>query len=789
MEYEKYLHEIESLNQKIETSYVFEPELLKNDCTKYILQNIKNYCYKSYLYSLFEYQSRITPTDCLNLPFLDITNECDESFRETLKNIPNLIQEFIRDKSKAQTNFLYFQCINNEYIDYFWNVTFPNIFGGFLSIDDCENAQQFLNLLFDLDIQDREKFDKSDFNSQIPLAVFSFIKHNFLFCQNFNQLFYSKLIQSQEPLLSNKEIQTNLLIEALIDSLVYLQKPQYEIFQRFMKHDFEVEFNFPMKCVIDYLLIPLIKNWQFSPFFCANDILFNLLDESCSLIDQLVEIKTKLEIKQFFHSLIQTFENGNNWDSTSIDIKKVTFNSTSTYVLSQLDIILLFYIFQSPISENCMMINQYVPKIEQKIPNLDITKTHKKFRFYFISNFIKIENEQPTNPDDGNLYQQAKWNELQFYQKITRRKITDFLDKDPEKFSDDQLYLISKVEQNMNEKIEFEANYQHNMKYFDLIKKQIESLDAILLQIGALLSKIWIIPNEHDIIANRVKIIKDYFVQIIQQLLMKIMKILHQNSIVSPVNESSLKKAQLKRLWETEIFKTIESNENKIFIPKSGKIELLNFLSKHMNKLYILAFQGIFYEYLENIYNSFNYIFVGIHYNLKYQKAQKNYKSINNLIMAQHEIEPIPEVFAKLKLLKNFGFIPFFSYLFICMTSKGCTDLLTIGPLLNVLPTVSQLVENICGDENHCLKSLMEMSDIDRSIDRTELIYQMILYSIQCSISNDDLSAIKNGMSHFLNIIDQLHVTMYKTQGESEHPMFNQLYDHVNHFINLINPK
>ena len=324
----------------------YYPKLMTADSTEYDPISLEkdyilDYQLKLYYYDLLNFLCQqdkpIDFTKSLCIPIYD--NSTIPS--EIILNLEQI---------KNQFNINYFnalQKLSPEILDYFWKVTFPNLFHGFLSNKDSKDASKFIESFMELnDVQDDAQYNI------IQNAVFSFISHNFTFLSALqNSFFYEVYMEFKE---SNEkpidEMQLKVLEKALIDSCDKLNFYQFSILQKFFKKYDKIN---TIKDMIKNFLIPLIKSWRFSRLFCANDVLFSVEEnayEKCALLEKLQKLQNSNENSNEFF-----FNNFYEFITKDLENNEISFSSIDLYLNG--------------------FVNFFLTKMDQKI--IDLFKTQK----------------------------------------------------------------------------------------------------------------------------------------------------------------------------------------------------------------------------------------------------------------------------------------------------------------------------------------------------------------------------------------------------------------------------
>lgn len=204
-----------------------------------------------------------------------------------------------------------------EFDYYFWNVTFPNIFLGFISEEYCTKAASFLNYF---------QNDKEIFST----GVSSFITHNYYFQDSFMKSFF---IYSQNSDINfEKSIQNSL--EKAVQKLTIQQLNALEIL--IDKYPEEA-----MKTFLDKIIIGSIKLWKYSPLFSPSQINGDGEHDLLNYIDTQFKKDANHEenLKNLLNPVFKAVKS--KITINKIEIKRIIFNVTHKFALTFLDILIL----------------------------------------------------------------------------------------------------------------------------------------------------------------------------------------------------------------------------------------------------------------------------------------------------------------------------------------------------------------------------------------------------------------------------------------------------------------
>ena len=203
--------------------------------------------------------------------------------RKTNKKINFDLPIEILDQTKIQNPTQIYQLFKNKFIElsqngildsipdpnFFWLVTFPNIFGSFSSEESATNGSDFLFSLFSFYITNNKPNHLKDTFSvaeRISLAVISYILSNAQFIHS---------------IFKNFPLSNNSIMESLCLSIKYLNTFQINVLKTFFQFEFQDQKQF--KCFITFFLIPLYCLIQ-NPI--EDDTFLNQLKELSNSQDQ-----------------------------------------------------------------------------------------------------------------------------------------------------------------------------------------------------------------------------------------------------------------------------------------------------------------------------------------------------------------------------------------------------------------------------------------------------------------------------------------------------------------------
>lgn len=364
-------------NDMVKKKKVLTRHQLKSSCVNYLKSINLEINIKSLFFGILDYWMRNENKAFFQVPVENI-------FYQKEIDLDKLYQNFINNESIIIQLEAYFldqssQCITNLR-EYFWFVTFPNLFGSFLSLESNLDAQYFIENLFFTTFNDKSCKGQTLFFMSTSLAVISFISHNFLFLQALENSFFQELTfglyENQDFPDNQKEsfekiytLENQLLAlkNALKSAALTLNQCQIHILRRYFATSSDIlksKIPFQYKEIINKLIIPVIKKWEFSPYFQGSKILSkkeegkgtvqgelhqilqtyasNNSDEILKIIQPFVDVVN--ECYDNYHKFVSTNNNGVH-DTDIVDdlvnFSNLLFSNNISKVLTNLDIFIL----------------------------------------------------------------------------------------------------------------------------------------------------------------------------------------------------------------------------------------------------------------------------------------------------------------------------------------------------------------------------------------------------------------------------------------------------------------
>lgn len=237
----------------------------------------------------------------------------------------------ILDQTKMKNPTQIYQRFKNEFIElsqngildsisdpnFFWLVTFPNIFGSFSSEESAINGSDFLFSLFSFYITDNKPILKKDTFSvaeRISLAVISYIMSNAQFIHS---------------IFKNFPLSNNSIMESLCSSIKYLNIFQIQVLKTFFKFEFQDQKQF--KCFITFFLIPL---------YCLIQNPIETNDPFLNLLKELSNSHKQERITNFFNEFLDKLDNAEDYQNL-ISYENNLNGTTYDCLLTQADIKIL----------------------------------------------------------------------------------------------------------------------------------------------------------------------------------------------------------------------------------------------------------------------------------------------------------------------------------------------------------------------------------------------------------------------------------------------------------------
>ncbi|OHT00681.1 hypothetical protein TRFO_32597 [Tritrichomonas foetus] len=230
---------------------------------------------------------------------------------------------------------------NSQFLYYFWNVTFPNVLGSFLSLEYCSTAKNFL-LTF-----------SNNFDFVFP-GYISFLRHNFYFQNQFLRSFYMQICsESVDPLTA--------LSEAFIFATTKLNIHQFQILVELGEHKERY------KDIFVELFYNQLELWQYSSLLSPGDFLRQNRLNTCERVEELLKDHdiSKSDPKFVGNTnledfMINIFDNiQEDLITNDIKLSEVIYTYQDVYIITYLDVILLTKLMIKPENE-CARLKKYL---------------------------------------------------------------------------------------------------------------------------------------------------------------------------------------------------------------------------------------------------------------------------------------------------------------------------------------------------------------------------------------------------------------------------------------------
>lgn len=286
-----------SMKEKMENDWKTDPineEELDQHFSGFFLKQYENFTQNSLLIWSLQFQNQCKK---IGSPFIV------PYLRQRNYNLALSFDKFIEDQNIEKfTNFFTDPIMTY----YFWNITFPNIFGSFFSSEFCKDALTFLT-----------KFINS--KDIYSVGVISFINHNILFQSTLLNVFYTLLNQqctdkNDSDVSFYKWCQydqdqiENIFQIALTEALQQLDSHQIEalntLFDKYPQKAKEHIFS-------DIILYNLKYVWPYSSYFLPNAMLDSItenytnnnqpLEDRIAFLDKIIPIAKGLTSKADCH--------------------------------------------------------------------------------------------------------------------------------------------------------------------------------------------------------------------------------------------------------------------------------------------------------------------------------------------------------------------------------------------------------------------------------------------------------------------------------------------------------
>lgn len=347
---------LQKFQQELNKVKVLNNYQLKNSCTDFLNSTNLEICVKSLLFEIIFYQTSYEKPPIFQIPVENIFQKEEIDFDKIYTDIFqkeeidfDIIQEYLTNIDALLSSGI------TSLQKYFWLVTFPNIFGVFLSSESCIDAKNFIEKLFEfVDNKKLKEKENSSYAVNISLAVISFVSHNYLFYEIFYKTFFCELISDMQSNTSDFEVQFfNALKKALKKAALTFNQYQIEILQLYFKSTFpQINVIQSNKCsfqyqeILDKLIYPAIKIWDFSPYLQGNSILFKK-EEGQSIYQKLQDyLSTNPDkVTELIQAFVDVIMPTNEQSVLQKEDDLVSFSALnlqkSSKVLTNLDIIII----------------------------------------------------------------------------------------------------------------------------------------------------------------------------------------------------------------------------------------------------------------------------------------------------------------------------------------------------------------------------------------------------------------------------------------------------------------
>lgn len=487
----------DEFNDMVKKKRVLTRHQLKSSCVNYLKSINLEINIKSLFFGILDYWMRNENKAFFQVPVENI-------FYQKEIDLDKLYQNFINNKSIIIQLEAYFldqssQCITNLR-EYFWFVTFPNLFGSFLSLESNLDAQYFIENLFFTTFNDKSCKGQPLYFMSTSLAVISFISHNYLFLQALENSFFQEITfglyenqgfpdnqkESFEKIYDLKN-QLSALKNALKSAALTLNQCQIHILHRYFATPSDIlksKIPFQYKEIINKLIIPVIKKWEFSPYFQGSKILSKKEEGKGAVQGELRQILQTyasndsdeiLKIIQPFVDVVNEYYDNYQKDYNFF-MASHNFVSTNNNGVHDTDIVDDLVNFSNLLFSN---------NISKVLTNLDI--------------FILSEIEKRINPNDDNINQSNDFQQITqergdlmfFYQviecspnSVTASKLATSVfmvgNNDEDNITND-IFISEKIDDDLIAQwLQMKEQLKYGSDYADIISSKLDSTNVIV---------------------------------------------------------------------------------------------------------------------------------------------------------------------------------------------------------------------------------------------------------------------------------------------------------------------
>lgn len=320
-----------SIKKEMENVWMNDPinrTELDNNLSRFFINLYEDYSQNCLLIRLLQFQCQCnTIGSSFIVPFYH---------SRKFTNIDRIVNA-LKNSEDTQKLINFFKRCKNPLINYyFWNITFPNIFGSFFSQEFCEAAFTFLTKFKD----DVHIFSK---------GVISFINHNYLFQNSFLNTFYTLLNRpyknKEEPQFYgwceyNQDRFDNIILIALIEASKQLNSHQIMALNMFIdKYQEEAE-----KLIFSDIIIDSLKNiWPYSSYFLPTEMISDVNEKYINNQQSFTNYQSLL---QNFFKEVKSLTAKNEFKMSELVSMKESF------IITNLDLIIIYAIIGEKISTN-----------------------------------------------------------------------------------------------------------------------------------------------------------------------------------------------------------------------------------------------------------------------------------------------------------------------------------------------------------------------------------------------------------------------------------------------------
>lgn len=389
-------------------------------------------------------------------------------------------------KSPETIDKILLKYVNDPKFEYYFAMVFiPTIFIGFSDEVYQDYAKTFLFQYYNY---------KHEFNSILNQMTASFILSNFIFRDSLRETFIFEWSNQIE----HEKIE-NVIIDSFFKSISKLTSQQNEILEFYFKSDEKSS----IILIINFILLPIINLWEFSPYFSSNTILFSydipktvegnlqIENKKCVLIERLKEIvldsnqdaensTSKINFKQYFSEYL----NGYKPSQKIYEINSILNNEPIYLPISKLDEIISHEIEKIGNSDS----NEAIENIDYQ----DAFIIYNDCEFKYDSKYFPFPtNEQPTFSVEKNNFQFHLQNDESFleWKKIQARAVAMeenpiklyklYVNKDPEKVIEG----LNFCKEELQHSIDCRFKTVEMMKTVDLFMEDLKKMKSILREI------------------------------------------------------------------------------------------------------------------------------------------------------------------------------------------------------------------------------------------------------------------------------------------------------------------